>query len=98
MLVNVDRSQHVVLDKALAQDDRIFKVVTAPWHERHQQVLTKSEFTPVSGWAVANELALLDFVAEHDPGLVVDAGVLVRTVELCQHVGVATEFGVVDHD
>ena len=98
MLVDVDRGQHIVLDEALAQDDRVFKVVATPWHKGHKQVFAKCEFAPVSGWAVADELALLNFITEHDSRLVVDAGVLVRTVELRQHVCVAAELCVVDHN
>ena len=43
VLLDVDRREHVVLDEALAEHDRVLEVVTLPRHERDEQVLAERE-------------------------------------------------------
>src|SRR5205807_10669793 len=43
VLVDVDRREHVVLDEALGEDDRILEVEALPRHERDEQVLAERE-------------------------------------------------------
>ena len=58
VLLDVDRGQHVVLDEAFGEDDRVLEVVALPRHERHEQVLAEGEFAEVGRGAVGDDLAL----------------------------------------
>ena len=42
-LLDVDRGEDVVLDQALADEDRVLEVVAAPRHERDEHVLAERE-------------------------------------------------------
>ena len=57
VLLDVDRGEHVVLHQVLAQDDRVFEVVTLPRHERHEQVLAERELAVLGGRAIGDDLA-----------------------------------------
>ena len=77
VLVDVDRRQHVVLDEALGQDDRVLEVVALPRHQRDEQVLAERELAVIGGRTVGEDRALDDLLALLDADAVVDAGVLV---------------------
>src|ERR1035438_8403923 len=89
VLLDVDRGEHVVLDQALGEDDRVLVVVAFPRHERDQQVASQCHFALVSAWAVGDDLALLDPLAFSDDRLLVEAGALVGPAELGDQVGAA---------
>ena len=91
-LFDVDRGVAVFSDHALADQNRVFEVVTIPGHERHQHVLTQCEFTQVGGRAVGDHIAFGQLVAFFDDGTLVDVGVLVGTLVLDQVVNVHTDF------
>src|SRR5437867_359004 len=90
-LLDVDRGVHVVLDQALADQDRVLEVVAAPGHERHEHVAPQGELAHVGARAVAEDLPLADVLADLHDGLLVDARVLVRALELRQVVDVGPD-------
>ena len=87
-LLDVDRGVVVFLDQLFADQDGVFKVVAAPGHERHQHVAAQSQFAEVGAGAVGQHLGLGDPLSDPDDGLLVDAGVLVRALELGELVDV----------
>ena len=86
VLVDVDRAEHVVLDEALGEDDRVLEVVALERHERDEQVGAERELASVRGRAVREHLALRHLVAELHDRLLVDERALVRAHELRQRV------------
>ena len=86
--LDMDRSKDVVLDDALGNQDRILEVVTAPRHEGDQHVAAQGQLAGVDARAVGNDLAGVDHIAHLDQGTLVDAGVLIRTLELQQIVDI----------
>ena len=57
VLLDVDRGEHVVLHKALGQDDRVLVVVALPRHEGDEQVLAQRHLAVVGARAVGQDLA-----------------------------------------
>ncbi len=47
ILLNVDRGVVVVLDQLFADEDGVFEVVPAPWHESHEHVAAEAEFAAI---------------------------------------------------
>src|SRR5712691_279946 len=90
-LLDVDGGVHVVLDQALADQDRVLEVVAAPGHERDEHVAAEGQLAHVGARAVAEDLPLADVLADLHDGLLVDAGVLVRALELRQVVDVGPD-------
>ena len=84
MLLDVDRGEHVVLDHALREDDRVLVVVTLPRHERDQQVATERHLGILGARTVGQRRALLDPLPGLDQRPLVDAGALVGAAELAQ--------------
>ena len=91
MLLDVDRGEHVVLDETLGQDDGVLVVVALPWHEGHKKVLPQGELTVVRARTIGDQVARLKLVTLVDERTLVDAGVLVRSAELCQGIGLLAE-------
>ena len=91
-LFDVDRGVVVVLDQLFADDDGVLEVVAAPRHERHQDVAAEREFAVVGAGTVGQHIALLDALPDVDDRLLVDAGVLVRALELGELVDVGADF------
>src|SRR5688572_20764026 len=77
-LVDVDGGVDVVLEQALADDDRVLEVVALPRHEGHEDVLAQRELAVVRRGAVRQHVALADLLAGLDAGLLVQAGALVE--------------------
>ena len=98
VLLDVDRREHVVLDQALAQHDRVLEVVTLPGHERDEQVLAERELAVHRGRTVGEHVALAHLLAGRDDRLLVDAGALVRAAELRQTVRDPAVLLVLDRD
>ena len=73
---------------ALADQDRVFEVVTAPRHERDDHVLAERELAAFDRRTVREHVALLDDVAGLHDRLLVVASALVAALELGQAVDV----------
>src|SRR5438445_2545919 len=71
VLLDVDRSELVVLDDAVREDDRVLVVAALPGHEGNEDVLAERELALVGGVAVSEDLRLFDAIANsHDRPLV----------------------------
>src|SRR5882724_180439 len=90
-LLDVDRGVVVLADQLLRDEDRVLEVVTAPGHERHQDVAAQGQLAGLGARAVGQHVALLHPDPLLDHRLLGDAGVLVRTPELDQLVDVGAE-------
>src|SRR5581483_4564663 len=55
-LFDVDRGVIVFLDQLFADQDRVFEVVAAPRHERHQDVPPQRQLAFVRAWTVGQHL------------------------------------------
>ncbi|CAB4972769.1 unannotated protein [freshwater metagenome] len=82
VLVDVDGRQDIVLDKPLVEDDRVLVVVTLPRHECHEEVLPERHLAELGGRAVCKHLTDLDALALGHDRTLVEAGALIRSVEL----------------
>ena len=87
-LLDVDRRVVVVLHHALGDQDRVLEVVAAPRHERDEHVAAERELAQLGARAVGQHLALGHALPDADDRPLVDAGVLVRALELGQAVDV----------
>mmetsp|Transcript_2825 Transcript_2825/g.3730 ORF Transcript_2825/g.3730 Transcript_2825/m.3730 type:complete len:450 (-) Transcript_2825:1173-2522(-) len=102
--LDVDRGEDVVTRDALGDQDGVFVVVTVPRHERDDDVLTQSQFTHIGGRTIGNHFALADLLTYFHQRTLVDAGVLVGTLELAHAVDINARvaqlqiFGCPDHD
>src|SRR5207302_987800 len=86
VLLDVDRGELVILDDAVAQDDRVLVVPALPGHKRDEDVLAKRELAFVGRVAVGQDLVLHDAVAHRDQRTLVEAGALVGAHELLEAV------------
>ena len=87
-LLDMDRGEDVVAHDALGDQDGVLEVVALPRHEGDQDVATQRQLAQVRGRAVGDDVAALDLVADPDQRPLVDAGVLVRALELQQVIDV----------
>ncbi len=87
----MDRGVHVLLDQLLRDQDRVLEVVAAPGHEGHQHVAAQGQLAHVGAGAVGQDLALGHVHPDLHDRLLVDAGVLVRALELRQVVDVGPD-------
>ena len=90
--LNVNRSVVVILDQALGNENRIFKVIPAPRHERDEHVPAQGEFTLLRARPICENLALSDPITLPDDRLLVDTGVLVGSLELGERIDVGSNF------
>src|SRR5579864_6066372 len=81
VFLDVNGSIVVVLDQLFADQDGVLEVVPAPGHERDQDVAAQRQFPAIGARAVGQHLPLPDAVSHADERLLVDAGVLVGTLE-----------------
>ena len=91
--LDVDRGEDVVLDDALGEQDRILEIVAVPRHEGDEDVAAERQIAEIGRRAVGDDVALLDPVADLHQRLLVDAGRLVRALELHQPVDVDAGLG-----
>ena len=91
--LDVDRGEDVVLDDALGEQDRVLEVVAVPRHERDQHVAAERQLAEIGRGTVGDDVALLDLIAHLHQRTLVDAGVLVRALELHQPVDVDARLG-----
>ena len=86
--LDVDRGEHVVLHDAFGDQDRILVVVAVPRHERDEAVAAQRQLAQIGRRTVGQNVARFDQIAHLHQRTLVDAGVLVRTLELLQRVDV----------
>ncbi len=91
--LDMNRGEHVVLHDPLGQQDRVLEVVAVPRHERDQHVAPERELAQVGRRTVGDDVALADVVADLHQRPLVDAGRLVRALELLQPVDVDARLG-----
>src|SRR5256885_1421023 len=58
-LLDVNRGKDVILDDSLADQDRVFEVVTVPGHKGDQHVAAERQLAAARAGAVGNDLAFL---------------------------------------
>src|SRR5215813_9568245 len=77
-------SRAIVANDALGDEDRVLEVVAVPRHERDERVLAERELAKLRRRTVGDDVALADRVAHLHQRTLVDAGRLVRALELLQ--------------
>src|SRR4029077_19632899 len=92
ILFDVDGSVVVLFDQLFADQDGVFKVVTAPGQESHQHVAAKRELAAIGAGAVRQDLSLTHAISDADQGLLVDTSILVGALEFDQRVDVRADF------
>src|SRR5262249_30841376 len=92
VLLDVNRSVVVVLHQFFADEDGVFEVVPTPWQEGHEDIAPQSQFAAVRAGTVGKNLAFLDAVAYANQRLLIDASVLIRTLEFNELVDVRAHF------
>src|SRR4029077_17982917 len=88
--LNVNGSVVVLLDQLLADQDGVFKVVTAPRQEGDQDVTAQRELSALGAGAVREHLPLADPVSNAHQRLLHNTGALVRTLKFDQGVDFRT--------
>src|SRR3546814_12184086 len=91
-LLDVDRGEDVVAHDALGDQDGVLEVVALPRHEGDQHVAAERQLAQAGRGDVGDELAGRHLVAHLPQRARVDAGVLVRTLELQPVVDVACRY------
>ena len=91
--LDVDRGEDVVLHDALGEQDRVLEVVAVPRHERDEHVAAERELAEIGRRTVGDDVALRHLIADLHQRTLVDAGVLVRALELHQPVDVDARLG-----
>ena len=86
--LDMDRGEDVVAHDALGDEDGVLEVVAVPRHERDEHVLAERELAQLRRRTVGDDIALLDDVADLHQRTLVDAGRLVRALELLQTIDV----------
>ena len=82
--LDVDRGEDVVADDPLGEQDRVLEVVAVPRHERDEHVPAEREVAEFGRRTVGDDVALARRVADPHQRTLVDAGGLVRALELHQ--------------
>src|SRR4051812_44693161 len=91
-LLDVDGGVVVLLHHLLGDQDRVLEVVAAPRHERDQHVAPERELPELGARTVGQHLPLVHLLPDPHDRLLVDAGVLVRPLELRQWIDVSAHF------
>ena len=84
----MDRGEHVILHDAFADQDRVFVIVPVPRHEGDEAVAAQRQLAEIGRGTVGDDVTSFDRVAHLHQRTLVDAGILVRTLELLQRVDV----------
>ncbi len=84
IFLNVDGCIHVVLYKALAQENGILIVVAFPRHKSDERILSESHLSVGSRRTVRNHVSCLHTVSLEDNGPLVITVALIAAKELCQ--------------
>ena len=88
VFLDVDRGEDVLHGDLFAEQDRVFEVVAIPRHERDEHVPAERQIAQFGRGTVGDDVAGVDVVAHNHQRTLVDAGRLVRTLELHQVVDV----------
>ncbi len=88
----MNRGVVILFHQTLRNQNRIFKVVAAPRHERDQNVAPQRQLAAIRARTIGDYLALPNPLADVNNRALIDAGVLVRTLELDQRVDVRGHF------
>ena len=86
--LDVDRGEDVILHDAFADQDGVFVVVAIPRHERDEAVTAKGQFTQFRRRTIGDDVASSHRIPNLHQRTLVDAGVLVGTLELLKTVDV----------
>ncbi len=89
----MDRGEDVVLDDALGEQDRVLEVVAVPRHEGDEHIAAERELAELGRGTVGDDVALLHLIADLHQRTLVDAGILVRALELHQPIDVDAGLG-----
>ena len=91
-LFNMYRSVVVFLNQLLGNNDCVFEVIAAPWHEGHQHVAAKRQFAQLRARTVGQHIALFHSLTQRHNRLLGNTSVLVRALELDQRINVRSDF------
>ena len=86
--LDVDRGVAVFGDDAFADEDRVLEVVAVPRHEGDEHIAAKREIAEIGRRTVRDDIALVHEIADTHQRLLIDAGRLVRTLELHEAVDI----------
>ncbi len=84
----MDRSEDVLAHDALADQNSILKVVSAPRHDRTEDITPEGYLTHVCRGAIGNGFTHVQDLSFFDNGLLTDTGALVRPHKFHQFVGI----------
>ena len=88
----MDRGKDVFTNDPFGHQNRIFEVVTVPRHERDKHVPTEGQLTKFRGRTVGDDIAGPHVIADLYKRTLIDAGILVRTLELQKVVNVDARY------
>src|SRR5271165_2390937 len=89
-LLDVHGGVVILAHKFFRDEDRVLKVVAAPRHEADQHVTSEAKLAMLCAGTVGDNLPLHYTVALTDDRLLIDAGVLVRPLELDELIDIRT--------
>src|SRR5690606_30943868 len=78
-------------------EDRVLIIVAVPGHERDEHILAERQFAKLGRRTVGDDIARADHVAHLYQRTLVDAGILVRALELLQTIDVDARLARLDH-
>src|SRR3984885_6225569 len=90
-LLDVEGRVVVLAHEFFGDEDRVFEVVTAPWHEGHKHVTAEAELALFRAGTVGDDLTFQNAVALTDDRFLIDAGVLVGPLEFDELVDVGPD-------
>ncbi len=91
-LLDVNGSVIVFLDQLLTDQDGVLKVVASPRQESHQHIAAQRQLAAIGAGAIRQHLSLADAISHAHQRLLVNAGILVRTLEFDQRIDVRADF------
>ena len=78
---NLEAAQHFISaaddilgNDAFRQQNRIFEIVSIPWHKGDQNVPSQSQFTQLCGWSIGNDVTGFHHVPDFYQRFLVNAG------------------------
>ena len=74
----------VLFDDFFRDDDGILKVVSIPWHERHQNIAAESKLTTFCVGTICKHITNLHLISAVADRFLVETGASVRTHKLTQ--------------
>lgn len=60
---DLDRGELIIFHEPLGYHDRIFIVISFPWHERYSQILSQRHLAFDGTWSLCDKISLLQFFA-----------------------------------